>query len=102
MSLLRIFHPSKDGKSLLLNIIVKPGCKVESIGVGLDALELRVASQPVEGKANLEVIQVIASLFRVGKSTVAVHRGHTSRQKTLAITGISLADAEAVVARLRS
>ena len=96
----RIVSLSKDGLSLLVSVSVKPGARSAGVGVGEGSLELRVTAQPQDGEANAAVVKAVAALLGVGKSSVSVVRGHTARQKVLAITGVPLATADAVVARL--
>ena len=96
----RIVSLSKDGNSLLVAVSVKPGARTAGVGVGEGVLELRVTAQPQDGEANIAVMKAVAALLGVGKSAVSVVRGHAARQKVLAVAGVPLATAEAVVARL--
>ena len=50
-----------------------------------DALKIRVASPPIEGKANEELRRFLADAFGVPVRNVAVVRGETGRRKTLRI-----------------
>lgn len=58
---------------------------------------VRVTAPPDEGKANAAVCRVIADALGVPKSAVSVVRGHTARQKTIEVAGLT---AEEVAARL--
>jgi hypothetical protein len=44
-------------------------------------LKVRVAAQPLEGKANQAVIEALAKHFGVPKSRISIIRGETSRNK---------------------
>lgn len=60
---------------------------------GLDGLhdgrlKLRLASPPVDGKANKEVVEVLAALLDVRRDQVELIAGETSRQKTVCVTGL--------------
>lgn len=96
----RIVSASKDGRSLLLSVNVKPGARAEAVCVGAEALEVRVTAQPQDGEANVAVVRAVAELFGVGRSSVAVLRGQTSRHKVLAVAGLPLATADTALARL--
>ena len=55
-----------------------------------DALKIRVASPPVEGKANEALRRFLAEAFGVALRNVALVHGETSRRKTLRIVAPSL------------
>jgi len=85
MSSLRITE--KDG-AVTLDIVVKPRSSREGIGpVQGDRLVVAVNAPPVEGKANQAVIRVLAEVFGVPRSSVAIMRGETGRRKTVRIAG---------------
>ena len=50
-----------------------------------DALKVRVASPPIEGKANEELRRFLADAFGVPVRNVALVRGEMGRRKTLRI-----------------
>jgi uncharacterized protein len=75
-----------DG-SITLAIHVQPGAKrTEVAGVHGDALKVRIASAPVEGKANDALIAFLAEAYGVAKRAVTLVRGETSRRKIVRIT----------------
>jgi uncharacterized protein (TIGR00251 family) len=76
--------------SYLLSLHVQPGAKKTGV-VGLhgDALKIRLAAPPAEGKANECLIGFLAELLDVPRSQVALVSGATSRQKRLRVTGVS-------------
>ncbi|MCC2617559.1 DUF167 family protein [Aestuariibacter halophilus] len=78
------------GDDLLLRCYVQPKASRDA-WVGLHGNELKVAitAPPVDGKANQHLCKFIAKQFGVSKSAVSVVKGHTSRHKTLSVTGIS-------------
>lgn len=53
-----------------------------------DVLRINVAAPPVDGKANLEVIRLIADLAKVAKSQVRIIMGETNPMKVIEIDGI--------------
>jgi uncharacterized protein (TIGR00251 family) len=79
-----------DG-SVTLTIHAQPGSKrTEVAGLHGGALRIRVASPPVEGKANEELRRFLAEAFGVPLRNVALARGETSRRKTLRIAAPTL------------
>ena len=52
-------------------------------------LQVRVAAPPIKGKANKELIAFLSKVLGVGKSSVTIVKGHTSRSKVIAIDGLS-------------
>ena len=51
-------------------------------------LRVKVTAPPTRGKANQELIAFLGQLFDVGKSSVTIIKGHTSRNKLIAIDGL--------------
>jgi uncharacterized protein (TIGR00251 family) len=65
-------------------VTVKPNAKkaeVTQLANGEYRVEVREPAQ--DGKANQEVIELLARYFRVPKSTVRINRGLSSRHKLL-------------------
>ena len=54
-----------------------------------DALKVRIRSAPVDGKANKELIEVLADAFGLPKSAVVFKSGETSKTKRLLLRGIA-------------
>ena len=78
-----------DG-SLLLLLHVQPGAARTGLaGMHGDALKLRLAAPPVDGKANKAVINFFAELLHLPKSAVAIRSGLASRAKIHLLTGIT-------------
>lgn len=78
--------------SILLKIKAVPNAaRSEVVGWLGDALKVRVKAPPVEGQANTELCRFIARELGLPKSAVAVQGGVASRQKRLAIRGVSMA-----------
>ena len=77
-----------NGGSLFLTLHVQPGAKkTEVAGEHGDALKIRLAAPPVDGKANAALLAFIAERLGVSKSTVTLKSGQTSRRKVLEIDG---------------
>ena len=70
---------------------------MELVGLHGDALKIKVTSPPVEGKANEQLRAALADWLDIPVSHVTLRSGHTGRQKTLEITGLT---AQGVESRL--
>ncbi|CEJ60539.1 hypothetical protein PMG11_09110 [Penicillium brasilianum] len=99
-SLLRLVanNSKASGKgtyNLHIPCYVKPNASAQRAGitaVGTTRVDVSVAAVPRDGAANLAVSQVIAEVFKVPKSTVAVIRGAKAREKTLCIADLVIGD----------
>lgn len=77
----------KDG-AILFNVRVVPrASKSEIVGEHDGALKVRIASPPVDGAANEELVKLFARSFGVSKSAVEITAGHSSKTKQVRITG---------------
>ncbi len=73
--------------ALVLTLHVQPGAKrTEVAGVHGDALKVRLAAPPVDGKANAALLRYLSDAFGVPQRAVTLVRGETSRQKTVRVT----------------
>ena len=71
-----------------LTLHIQPGAKkTEVAGVHGDALKIRLAAPPVDGKANAALIAFVADRLGLAKSAVSLKSGQTSRRKVLEVTG---------------
>ncbi|MBI2308063.1 MAG: YggU family protein [Rhodocyclales bacterium] len=74
-----------DG-SVTLTLHIQPGAKkTEVAGVHGDALKLRLAAPPVDGKANAALLAFVAERLGVAKAAVVLKSGQTSRRKVVEI-----------------
>ena len=62
------------------------------MGITGGVWQVRVSAPPVKGKANEELITLLSRLLGVGKSRIGISRGHTTRNKVIAISGLSQED----------
>ena len=87
---------SKTSETCLLKIKVRPGAsKTEIVGLSADgSVRVRLAAPPVRGKANRELITLLAGVFGMPASSVRIVRGLTSRQKSVLVKGIDRSRAE--------
>ena len=76
-----------DGR-ITLTLHIQPGAKKsEFAGLHGDALKIRLAAPPVDGKANEALLRFIADALSLPKSAVSLKSGQTSRRKVLEIRG---------------
>lgn len=70
----------------MLTVHVQPNAKRSEIG-GLhgDALKVRVAAPPTEGRANEALVAVLAEGLGVPRHRVSVVKGTASRRKTVRV-----------------
>jgi uncharacterized protein (TIGR00251 family) len=82
-------------EGVLLKLKVLPrSSRCEIIGPHGDALKIKVAAPPLEGRANDEIIEFLAHTLGIKKSQVVIVAGHASRQKTVAIAGCNRQELE--------
>lgn len=83
---------------ITLTLHIQPGAKTTEIaGLHGDALKLRLAAPPVDGKANEALIRYLADRLGIPKSAIALRSGQTSRRKILEVTGCKLQNIMALV-----
>lgn len=61
----------------------------EVVGFSDGVLAVKVAAPPLKGKANRELVAFLSQLLGVSKSRLAILKGHTSRNKLIAVSGLS-------------
>src|SRR5258708_35170307 len=72
--------------AIVLTLHVQPGAKrTEVAGAYGNALRIRLAAPPVDGKANAELLRFLAAAFGVPRRAVTLVRGETARQKVVRI-----------------
>ena len=83
------FRQAANG-GITLTLHIQPGAKkTEFAGQHGDALKIRLAAPPVDGKANEALIKFIADTLGLAKSAVHLKSGQTSRRKVLEVLGAS-------------
>lgn len=78
----------RENDIVTVNIYVQPGAKhTEVAGFHGDAIKIRLASPPIDGRANDALLKYVAQLFDVPLRQVELQRGNKSRHKKVAIVG---------------
>lgn len=85
-----IFKVTAEG--VVFNCRVRPrSSKSGVVGVLGDALKISLKAPPVDGKANAELIKFLGKTLGVSRASVNILRGHSSRDKRVAVAGVSIA-----------
>ena len=83
---------SKKGEpqqSVSIKIKVEPrSSKSGIVGLYGDALKVKLTSPPVEGKANKELVEVLAKECGIRKGDIEIVSGKSSKNKLVRIAGI--------------
>jgi hypothetical protein len=81
-------HDSPSGATFAIK--VHPRARKNAItGERGDALKVSLTAPPVEGKANAACIEFFANLLKVPRSSVTIAAGQTSRNKRIAVAGLT-------------
>lgn len=77
----------------VIRVKVQPkASRNQILGFRGDALQVRVATPPERGKANEALVELLAAALGIARSKVRILKGHTSRDKLIAIDGLSPED----------
>lgn len=89
-----------DDQGVVLHLHVQPGArKTQVAGLHGDALKIRLAAPPVDGKANACLIAFLAAQLGIAKSAIRLLSGDTSRAKRVRISGVDAVSAGKALAR---
>ena len=89
------FRVGDDG-CITLHLHIQPGAKTTGCaGLHGDALKIRLAAPPVDGRANLALLRFLADALKLPPAAIVLKSGHGSRRKVLEVRG---ATPEAVAA----
>ena len=73
---------------MILQVKVKPNARASSLTQEVDGTwTARVKAPPVDGRANGELIRLVAAHFRCPKSAVTIRSGASGRTKRIDIAG---------------
>jgi uncharacterized protein (TIGR00251 family) len=88
------------GSEARISLRVSPNApRNEVVGFSDGILRVKIAAPPLRGKANRELVAFLSRLLGVSQSSLAIIKGHTSRSKTIAVSGLSQQE---VLVRLQS
>jgi uncharacterized protein len=82
-------HSAREAPETVLSVKVKPGARV-SLLTRLEggAWLAHLKSQPVDGKANEELLSLVARHFGCPKSAVSLKSGASARTKRVRVNGV--------------
>ncbi|MCW5608115.1 MAG: YggU family protein [Nitrosomonas sp.] len=77
---------SEGGSVFVLTLYIQPGARrTEVAGLHGDAMKIKLAAAPVEGKANAVLLKYLADCFEVPRNRVVLKQGEKSRRKIVVI-----------------
>ncbi len=89
---------TEKNNALIFTVRVVPrASKSEIVGAYDGAIKVRIASSPVDGAANTELIKFLAKTFNVSKSEVEIISGATSKIKQIKIQNMQSAKLSAIL-----
>ncbi|HYF45936.1 MAG TPA: DUF167 domain-containing protein [Acidimicrobiales bacterium] len=94
-----VYDVEKSG-DLLLSVHAQPGAgRSQVVGRHGDALKIRVAAPPTLGRANEELIGLVADVFGVKPAAVELVSGAGGRQKRFRVKGVDPDDVDRLIER---
>jgi uncharacterized protein (TIGR00251 family) len=75
---------------ILVAVRVTPRAARDGIALEGNRLCVRLQAPPVEGAANAALLELLAKRLGISRRAVTLERGETSRDKVLAIAGLSV------------
>ncbi|SFP53881.1 hypothetical protein SAMN05216419_100624 [Nitrosomonas cryotolerans] len=80
------WYRSDNANNLFLTLHIQTGARcTEVVGLHGNALKIKLAAPPVEGKANAALLRFLAKNFNVPLCQVTLKQGHKSRHKVIKI-----------------
>lgn len=75
-----------NSNNLILRLYIQPGAKNTAVvGLHAEALKIKLAVLPIDGKANKCLVRFLADCFEVPIGQIEIKGGDKSRQKLLLI-----------------
>lgn len=85
-----------EGGHVLLSLHIQPGAKkTEVAGLHGEALKIRLAAPPVDGRANDSLIEFLSKTLAIPKNRVELVSGQSSRSKRIRLLEYSPVEAQA-------
>ncbi len=85
-----MLYIKEEQDGVLFKVRVQPrASKNQVAGLYEDAIKLRITAPPVDGEANEACRVYLADLLKVSRSRVEIVSGHTGRNKTIKVIGVS-------------
>jgi uncharacterized protein (TIGR00251 family) len=72
-----------------ITVQVQPNAKLDAVEyLGDVNFKLKTKAQPIDGKANLAVIEILSEFFEIPKSKVKILLGQNTRKKVIELVGL--------------
>lgn len=76
----------KTDDALILSLYIQPkASRDQFVGQHGDELKVAITAPPVDGQANMHLIQFLSKQFKVPKSQIIIEKGENSRHKQIRI-----------------
>ncbi len=86
---------SEGRRGAILRVQVTPRCSREELSQHQpELIRVKLTAPPVEGEANQALVKLLARVLGVSRADVDIISGSRSRQKTVQIRGLSVAEAK--------
>ena len=72
-----------SGNKLKLKIKVIAGSKTNSIEFSEEFVKIKISQRPMEGKANIAIVNFLSCELKFPKSKIVILNGHKSQIKTI-------------------
>ena len=87
--------PRTEGANTRLRLRVSPGAaRAGVVGRHGTGWKVRVTAAPERGKANRDVLELLADALELPRTALELVSGHGGRDKVVGVRGLSEADAE--------
>ncbi len=86
------FKRTKNG--VTVNVKVQPRSSRRGIDIIGDTLKVKLTAPPVDGAANEQLIKILSETLGVGKRSIHIVKGLSSREKVVEIEGVEKLDME--------
>jgi uncharacterized protein (TIGR00251 family) len=84
-----MFQQTNEGITIKFKVVPKSS-KNSLAGWENGEMKIRLAAVPEKGAANEALIRFLAEILDIGKSSIRIIQGETSRHKRVCITGLSI------------
>lgn len=70
-------------KGILINIKISPNSKKNEIIKGDEITKIKITAQPIDGKANKELVEFLSKTFKIPKTSIKIVKGETNKEKSV-------------------
>ncbi len=75
----------ENENGVIINFKISPNASKNEIIKTDDGIKIKIAAQPVDGKANKALIEFLSKQLKIPKTSIEILKGHTSKEKTVLI-----------------